>query len=33
LKKEGTGRPHHPDIALDADVKMSELSFEEVPDP
>jgi hypothetical protein len=33
VKKEGTGRPQNPDIALDADVKMGELSFEEVPDP
>jgi len=33
LKKEGTGDPQHPDIALDAFVKMSELSFEKVPNP
>jgi hypothetical protein len=33
VKKEGTGKPRYPDIALDADVKMSELYFEEVPDP
>ncbi len=33
MKKEGTGKPQNPDIALGADVKMSELYFEEVPDP
>jgi hypothetical protein len=33
MKKEGTGKPEHPDIALDADVRMRELHFEEVPDP
>jgi hypothetical protein len=33
VKKEGTGKPQNPDIALGADVKMSELYFEEVPDP
>ena len=33
LKKEGTGEPQYPDIALDAYAKMSELSFEEVPGP
>ncbi len=33
MKKEGTGEPHNPDIALDADVRMRELRFEEVPDP
>ena len=33
MKKEGTGRPQNPDIALDADVRMRELHFEEVPDP
>jgi len=33
MKKEGTGRPQNPDIALDADVKMRELRFEKVPDP
>jgi hypothetical protein len=33
VKKEGTGKPQNPDIALDADVKMCELYFEEVPDP
>ncbi len=33
MKKEGTGKPQDPDIALGADVKMSELHFEEVPDP
>ena len=33
MKKEGTGKPQNPDIALDADVKMRELHFEEVPDP
>jgi hypothetical protein len=31
--KEGTGKPQHPDIALEADVRMRELQFEEVPDP
>ena len=33
MKKEGTGEPQNPDIALDADVRMRELHFEEVPDP
>ena len=33
MKKEGTGEPGSPDISLDADVKMRELRFEDVPDP
>ena len=33
MKKEGTGRPQNPDIALNADVRMRELRFEKVPDP
>ena len=33
MKKEGTGKPQNPDIALGADVKVSELYFEEVPNP
>jgi hypothetical protein len=33
MKREGTGKPQHPDLALDADVRMRELHFEEVPDP
>lgn len=33
MKKEGTGEPRTPDISLDANVKMRELYFEEVPDP
>ena len=33
MKKEGTGEPQNPDIVLDADVRMGELHFEEVPDP
>jgi hypothetical protein len=33
MKKEGTGRPRDPDIALNADVSMRELRFEKVPDP
>ncbi|MBA2713462.1 MAG: hypothetical protein H0U55_07920 [Rubrobacteraceae bacterium] len=33
MKKEGTGKPQNPDIALDADVRMRELRFEKVPDP
>jgi len=33
VKKEGTGKPQYPDIALDADVKLGELYFEERPDP
>ena len=33
MKKEGTGKPQDPDIALDADVRMSELRFARVPDP
>ena len=33
MKKEGTGEPRNPDIALDADVRMRELYLEEVPEP
>ena len=33
MKKEGTGKPQHPDISLDAEVRMRELRFEEAPDP
>jgi hypothetical protein len=33
MKKEGTGRPRDPDIAIDASVQMRELRFEKVPDP
>ncbi len=33
MKKEGTGKPQNPDIALDAGVRMRELRFEKVPDP
>jgi len=33
MKKEGTGKPQNPDIALGANVKMRELYFEDVPDP
>lgn len=33
MKKEGTGDPRAPDIALSANVKMRELYFEGVPDP
>ena len=33
MKKEGTGRPQNPDIALEAEVTMRELRFEKVPDP
>ena len=33
MRKEGTGKPQNPDIALDADVRMRELRFEEAPDP
>jgi hypothetical protein len=33
MKKEGTGEPRDPDIALDASVRMRELRFEKVPDP
>jgi hypothetical protein len=33
MKKEGTGKPKDPDIALHADVRMRELRFEKVPDP
>src|SRR5215210_2184957 len=33
MKKEGTGKPQNPDIALDADVSMRELRFEKAPDP
>ncbi len=33
MKKEGTGDPWIPDIAFDADVKMRELYFDDVPDP
>jgi|ERR687893_184635 hypothetical protein len=33
MKKEGTGKPQDPDIALDADVRMRKLRFARVPDP
>ena len=33
MKKEGTGDPQNPDIALDTVVRMRELYFEEAPDP
>ena len=33
MKKEGEGKPENPDIALDANVRMRELHFHEVPDP
>ena len=33
MKKEGTGNPQNPDIAFNAEVRMRELYFEEVPDP
>ena len=33
MKKEGTGDPQNPDVAFDAEVRMRELQFEEVPDP
>ena len=33
MKKEGTGKPQNPDISLDADVRMRELRFQDVPDP
>ena len=33
MKKEGTGKPRNPDIAIDAGVEMRELRFEKVPDP
>jgi hypothetical protein len=33
MKKEGTGEPQDPDIALNADVRMRELYFDRVPDP
>ncbi len=33
MKKEGTGEPQAPDIALHADVKMRALYFEKVPNP
>ena len=33
MKKEGTGKPRNPDIAIDAAVEMRELRFEKVPDP
>ena len=33
MKKEGTGKPQNPDIALDADVRMRELRFEKAPNP
>lgn len=33
MKKEGTGNPKYPDIALDANVSMRELYFEEASDP
>jgi len=33
MKKEGTGKPQHPDIAVNAKVRMRELHFTQVPDP
>ena len=33
MKKEGTGEPRDPDIAIDAEVRMRELHFAHVPDP
>ena len=33
MKKEGTGKPQDPDIAIDARIRMRELRFEKVPDP
>ena len=33
MKKEGTGEPQNPDIALDADVRVRELHFEKAPEP
>ena len=33
MKKEGTGKPRNPDIAIDAEVRMRELRFAHVPDP
>ena len=33
MKKEGTGEPQNPDIALEADVRMRELYFEKAPEP
>ena len=33
MKKEGTGKPQNPEIALEAGVTMRELRFEKVPDP
>ena len=33
MNKGGTGKPRNPDIALEADVRVRELHFEEVPDP
>jgi len=33
MKEEGTGKPHNPDIAISADVRVRELRFDKVPDP
>jgi hypothetical protein len=33
VRKEGTGKPQNPDIALDAKVRMRELRFERAPEP
>jgi hypothetical protein len=33
VKKEGTGKPQNPDIALEADMRMREVHFEKVPNP
>ena len=33
MRKEGTGRLQNPDISLDADVRMRELSFDRAPNP
>jgi len=33
MRKEGTGKPQNPDIALDTNVRMRELRFERAPEP
>ena len=33
MRKEGTGEPQNPDIALNANVRMRELYFDRAPNP
>lgn len=33
MKQEGTGKPRNEDLGVNAEVEMSELRFERVPEP